>query len=380
MGRSKALRALRVRWLAYAGLSALAMLAAASLLAGVETAAYAGRWAAQAGLVMAYELWAVWVALPENMRPEEEDLLARLGWGNILTLGRGTLIALLAGFLLLPRPAGGWAWLPAGIYILSDFTDFFDGYLARRGNHATRLGERLDMNHDSLGVLTATLLAFQYGTVPWWYALFGFARYFFVFGLWSRRRRGLPVFDLPPNPSRRVFAALQMGLVTAMLFPIFGPPATTVAATLFMIPFVAGFAYDWLHVSGRLAAPATDAGRVWDKVWAASRDQLPLLFRAMGALVLLAWAAQPETRLAQPWQTLETLGILGIGLGLAARFFSVTSLLLLGARFAAFGGSPAAWALMAACIGVVFLGPGKWYLWGPEEWFVRNRAGERRSA
>jgi CDP-diacylglycerol--glycerol-3-phosphate 3-phosphatidyltransferase len=377
---SEAFDALRRRWLAYLGLSGLGLACLAGLLAQAETPTYAGRWAAQAGLVLALEAWAVWRVLPDNVRAGEEELLPTLGWGNILTLARGTLIALLAGFLWLERPTGGWAWLPAGIYLLADFTDFYDGYLARRSNQATRLGERLDMNHDSLGVAVAAFLAFQHGAAPWWYALFGFARYIFLLGLWNRRRLGLAVHDLPPNPARRVFAALQMGLVTALLFPIFEPPGTSVAATLFMIPFLAGFLYDWMHVSGRwMPRPAANGARrraAWDFI----SEVLPLALRAVAVAVALPWLAQEESRLGQPWGTLEAVAVLGLGLGAAARICSTALLLFLGLRLAESGANPAAWGLMAACIGVVFLGPGRWHLWGPEEWFVRHRAGEREDA
>lgn len=357
----------------------LALAALGLLLGRAESILYAQHWFLLAAVVLAFELWQVWRALPLNHREGENEVLPTFGPGNGLSLARGTLIALLAGFLLLPRPEEMLAWLPAALYILADFTDFFDGYLARRSNMVTRLGERLDMNHDALGVMVATLLAFQYGTVPWWYAVFGFARYFFVFGLWQRRRRGLPVFDLPPNPSRRGFAALQMGFVTAMLFPILQPPGTTVAATLFMLPFIAGFGYDWLHVSGRLGAPAPEATRRGRQVWQVLRDFIPLGLRMVAVGVFLYWFKE-QAGLAPPWGWLEWICAAALALGWAARFFSVTALLLLGGRFAAFGTDTAGWLLLAAGVGLIFLGPGKWYLWGPEEWFVHNRAGERRDS
>lgn len=373
---ANALAALRLRWLALAGGGAGLVGMGIWGLARIEGTDFAWRWGALAAVVLLWELATVWRLLEENRRYGENALLPTLGAGNVLSLARGVLIALMAGFLLLPRPEGGWAWLPAILYILSDFTDFFDGYAARKTNHVTRLGERLDMSHDSIGVMTATLLAFQYGAAPWWYALFGFARYFFVLGLWRRRRRGLPVYDLPPNPARRGFAALQMGLVTGLLFPVFKPPATTVAATVFMVPFLIGFIYDWLHVSGQLRAVETGNDGRWKIVWKILRDDFPVLVRLVVVAGILILISELDGALTAPWHWLEVLCVAGIGLGLATRFFSVVGILLLGWRFVLFQPTGVHWAMLAGYTALIFLGPGRWYVWGPEEWFVRNRAGE----
>ncbi|TAK14194.1 MAG: CDP-alcohol phosphatidyltransferase family protein [Anaerolineae bacterium] len=373
---ASALGALRLRWLALAVTGAGLVVIGTYGLKRIESFWYAAQWGVQAALVLGWECWTVWGLLGENRRAGEERLLSSLGAGNILSLARGVIIALLAGFLFLPRPEGGWAWLPATLYILSDFTDFFDGYAARKSNHVTRLGEKLDMNHDSIGVLTATLLAFQYGVAPWWYAIFGFARYFFVFGLWQRRRRGLPVFDLPPNPARRVFAALQMGLVTGLLFPIFEPPATTVAATAFMLPFLTGFVYDWLHVSGRMGQGDSASSEPWARLWKRMRDDMPVVVRLGLSAGLLALTVPAASRLQAPWGILEFICMAAIFMGWMARVFSVTGLLLLGWRFSLFEPTALMWALLLGYTAIIFLGPGRRALWGPEEWFVRNRAGE----
>lgn len=375
-GNVQRLAALRWRWATYGLFSTICLLLLMWVLDAFISPGYALQWLVGASAVMLYELVSVWRALPLNHRAHETEILTSFGPGNGLTLFRGTLIALLAGFLLLPRPEGWLAWLPALLYILSDFTDFFDGYLARRTNQVTALGERLDMNHDSLGVMVVTLLAFQYGTVPWWYALFGFARSLFVFGIWLRQRRGLPVYDLPPNPSRRGFAALQMGFVTAMLFPVLEPPGTTVAATLFMIPFLTGFTYDWLHVSGRFGQADSSARRRWQQLWQVTRDYVPMVLRLVAVGVYIFWALE-GIWLPAPWGWFETFICFAIGIGLATRAVSVFGLILLGVQFASLGVSGPGWLLLAAGTGLIFLGPGRWFVWGPEEWLVHNRAGDQ---
>jgi len=148
--------------------------------------------------------------------------------------------------------AGWLAWAPGILYSLAIAADGLDGYLARRGNRATRLGATLDMSFDGLGVLVAGLLLIQYGQVPPWYILAACARYAFLAGEWVLRRKGKPIHALPYSPQRRIFAGIQFMFIAVVLFPVFSPPLTWWAATLFSLPFLAVFLRDWLVVSGVL--------------------------------------------------------------------------------------------------------------------------------
>ena len=75
------------------------------------------------------------------------------------------LIACLAGFLFSPRPPGWQAWIPALVYTLAVVGLY--GRLPGQGyDHATRMGESLDMSLDGIGLLTAAVLAVQYGRCP----------------------------------------------------------------------------------------------------------------------------------------------------------------------------------------------------------------------
>ena len=161
----------------------------------------ANQWLGQTAVIAAYCLWIVWRYLPENHREDTSTslvtatstgsvtILPTFGWGNRLTIMRGLLISMMAGFLFIPWPTGWLSWLPAMLYLFADIADFLDGYVARKTNHATLLGARLDMEFDSLGTLLVSLLAVWYGQLPWWYLLIGLARYFFLFGLWLRTKR-----------------------------------------------------------------------------------------------------------------------------------------------------------------------------------------------
>jgi CDP-diacylglycerol--glycerol-3-phosphate 3-phosphatidyltransferase len=304
------------------------------------------------------------------------------------------IVAFLAGFLLVARPPGVLAWMPAILKVIADFTDFFDGIAARLSDHATILGETLDLNLDGLGMLVVTLLAFQYGNVPWWYLPVGFARYLFIFELWQRQRNKKSVFKLRPSVARRGLAALQMGFGTAALFPIFGPPATTIAATLFMLPFLTGFTYDWLQVSGRLRPVSQRQKQIWAWIWLFASRWLPLGLRA-GIAAITVWRLFPLVvdfpggvvrysalggLNAENWLLtmvgLETFFMLMMLLGAAGRPVAVFALLALGARlqFDLFTSDDLA--LLIFYTALLFLGTGRFSLWRPVDKLIHRRIGE----
>jgi CDP-diacylglycerol--glycerol-3-phosphate 3-phosphatidyltransferase len=304
------------------------------------------------------------------------------------------IVAFLAGFLLVARPPGALAWMPAILKIIADFTDFFDGIAARLSNHATRLGETLDLNLDGLGMLVVTLLAFQYSTVPWWYLPVGFARYLFIFGLWWRQWKNKPVYELQPSAARRGLAALQMGFGTAALFPIFSPPATTIAATLFMLPFLTGFTYDWLQVSGRLRPVSQRHKNFWAGFWHFASRWLPILLRigiiALTSLRLVVLGfdfvgevieyEQLGLSHAVTWVRvfagLETFFMLMVAMGAAGRPVAVFALLTLGTRLQFDPFTPDYFWLLVFYVALLFLGTGRLSLWRPVDKLIHRRIGE----
>jgi CDP-diacylglycerol--glycerol-3-phosphate 3-phosphatidyltransferase len=203
----------------------------------------------------ALPVWALVLAIFASLRARTPA--ARIGPATALTLARGLLLGALAGFALLP-PRGLVAWAPAVLYTAAAVADLFDGYLARRLDEVSALGGQLDVALDALGLVVAPLAAVLLGRLPPWYLLLGAAYYLFQAGVWLRRRLGLPLFPerLAPYPHARMFAGYQMGLVATVLFPLLGPPGTSIAATAFMLPTLALFTRDWLVLSGRIAPQA----------------------------------------------------------------------------------------------------------------------------
>src|SRR5262245_59296310 len=71
-----------------------------------------------------------------------------LGPATAVTLGRGLLIAGVAGFLFLD-PTGAAVWIPGPLYALAALLDRLDGALARRTASVSALGAALDVTTDA---------------------------------------------------------------------------------------------------------------------------------------------------------------------------------------------------------------------------------------
>jgi cardiolipin synthase len=88
---------------------------------------------------------------------------------NLLSFSRVALVPVFLWLLLVPREP--WADLLALFILgLSAFTDWLDGFLARRWNQISRVGQLLDPVADRLYIV-ATVVAFvARDIIPWWFA------------------------------------------------------------------------------------------------------------------------------------------------------------------------------------------------------------------
>ena len=72
--------------------------------------------------------------------------------------------------------------ISGAIFIVAAFTDFLDGYLARKRNETTNLGAFLDPVADKVLVITAVILLTEAGVVPSWSVILIVAREILING------------------------------------------------------------------------------------------------------------------------------------------------------------------------------------------------------
>ena len=193
-----------------------------------------------------------------------EDSLAPISTATWVTIARGFLIALVAGYAGTSIATGGALWGPGALYAVAVLGDRADGALARRRAEVSALGAKLDVTTDAVGLFVAPLVGVRWERLPPWYLVLAFAYPAFRFALRLRLALGWPVFPerLKQDPRARFFAGVQMTVISAALFPVLPRAFTWAAATLAMIPTLALFAREWRLVTGSAADGGARAQRL----------------------------------------------------------------------------------------------------------------------
>lgn len=373
------LTGLRRQWLYVAVIYAATLGAGYWLMQRVWPATDAVQWLALALATMAVQMIVLWWALRFNHHPDGDALFPDLGVANGMTLTRGLLTCLMAGFLFGPNPMGWLAWAPALLYMTERVIDFFDGFVARYTSRETKLGTILDMEFDGLGILIAVGLAIQYEHLPIWYLILGLGRQLFVLGIWIRQRLNWPVRDLPPSDHRRLIAGFQTGFISIILWPVWTTEVAMFAAWLFAAPLIFSFGRDWLAVSTTIDADSAHYQDVRRRAKAIVEEWLPPLMRLTGALLTgwLIWQGDSLplalTALAMVAALSMVLGVIGRAGALALAFVAAFSAVAIGLRFDN--------ALLLTCAVIVLhLGSGRFALWQPEEYYLHAKLGVRNGA
>ena len=86
---------------------------------------------------------------------------------NLLSMGRLAGVPVFLWLVLGPE-ADGWA---LALLMLSGVTDWLDGYLARRLNQTSQLGQILDPVADRLYILAVVIGLAMRDIIPWWVAV-----------------------------------------------------------------------------------------------------------------------------------------------------------------------------------------------------------------
>jgi CDP-diacylglycerol---glycerol-3-phosphate 3-phosphatidyltransferase len=370
---------LKRSWAVWAGVCTLGLAGAAAglfLLTGPQLTL---RWLAPASGVFIYQLIYLYRHLDENRNKDSGKFYTRLGLANWLTVGRGALLAFVAGFLFIPRPSGWLGWVPALIYLAAVLIDYVDGYAARRSGMTSQLGSRLDMHIDVHGYLIGGFLLAQWGQVPFWYLVVPLARPLYVLGEWVLKRQARSLRPLYPNQFRRALSGAQMGFTAVLLFPVFTPPGTTIAATIYMLPFLTTFLLDWLWVSGALPETFLQPSEWRFRLTKGLQNWLPLLLRAVLVILLIARLLQPGlpgiyTGLIYIMHGLAVIAVLTGSLG---RVVAVGVMLLSGLYLQINTGDLLSWGLLLTSLSLFFSGTGRFSLWKPEDWLIYHIAGEK---
>jgi CDP-diacylglycerol--glycerol-3-phosphate 3-phosphatidyltransferase len=112
------------------------------------------------------------------------------------------------------------AVVAAAVFVFGAFTDGLDGYLARRYEGATRIGQWLDPLADKILVTAPIVAMTAIGTFPAWATIIIVAREFAVSLL--RAWLGSRGIGMPASPWGKVKTAVQMLLVPLYLLPLDG--------------------------------------------------------------------------------------------------------------------------------------------------------------
>ncbi|PAT01679.1 CDP-diacylglycerol--glycerol-3-phosphate 3-phosphatidyltransferase [Candidatus Izimaplasma bacterium ZiA1] len=93
-----------------------------------------------------------------------------------------------------------WEMVIPVLFILASFTDFLDGYIARKYNLVTTFGKFIDPLADKLLVMAALLILNAEGVIPMWVTVVILSREFIVTGI-----------RLVAAPTGKVIAASKLG-------------------------------------------------------------------------------------------------------------------------------------------------------------------------
>lgn len=138
---------------------------------------------------------------------------------NVLTVSRLALLPVLLVLLTIGTP--GAVWVALALYILGAVTDYIDGWVARRYDLHSEMGQMLDPIADKIFVTAVILMLIAFGRIEGWWIfapILILSREFLVSGL--REYLGPKNIELPVTRLAKWKTGLQM---TALGFLLTGP-------------------------------------------------------------------------------------------------------------------------------------------------------------
>lgn len=153
------------------------------------------------------------------MTGERDGQVSRRVWTipNVLSMLRLALVPVFLVLLVLGEYVGALV-----VLVVASLSDLADGYLARRLNQVTRLGQLLDPAADRLYIFAALLGLAAGGLVPWWIVVVIVARdvFLLILGvvLASHGYGPLPVHQLGKVATFALFFGLPV-IMLGLAFP-----------------------------------------------------------------------------------------------------------------------------------------------------------------
>jgi cardiolipin synthase len=160
-------------------------------------------------------------------------------WPNLLSALRLLMVPLFLYFILVEENL-----LAFSLLAFSSFTDWLDGYLARKLNQMTRLGQLLDPAADRLFILASLLGLAITHKVPWWLVIVVVGRdvvLFFTLPFLAKVGYG----PLPVNYSGKAGTFALLYAFPLMLLPAVLPADW--ASTVYPIAWAFAFWGVWLY-------------------------------------------------------------------------------------------------------------------------------------
>jgi CDP-diacylglycerol--glycerol-3-phosphate 3-phosphatidyltransferase len=133
---------------------------------------------------------------------------------NLLSTSRILLVPLLVAVLL--TKFDGKEFVGLGVFLLASFTDFLDGFLARRQKKVTRLGQLLDPAADKILNSAALIALVELGLAPAWMVVVIVGREFAVSALRSVAAAEHKV--IAAIVSAKIKTTLQMIAISLLIF------------------------------------------------------------------------------------------------------------------------------------------------------------------
>ncbi len=152
---------------------------------------------------------------------------------NKLTTLRIVLIPFFMVFLMF-----GFTWVAAVIFIVASFTDFLDGYLARKWNLVSNFGKIMDPLADKLLVMAALICLVELGQLAGWMAAVILARELLIVSLRAvAAAEGIVIAASKWGKAKTVSQMVAIILLIIQNFP-FGPEGFPLAMIIMWIAVV----------------------------------------------------------------------------------------------------------------------------------------------